>query len=110
MSFDPNSTQKLSFHSYPSIDNAKNGWSASLRFIYRSRWGVVDKDGNGFANMDAEFAPANLQINTTVAKKISNHFTTQLGFNNLSNQTNALFMPNTPGINWFISINYTFNK
>ena len=91
-------------------DNAKNGWSASLRFIYRSRWGVVDKDGNGFANMDAEFAPANLQINTTVAKKISNHFTTQLGFNNLSNQTNALFMPNTPGINWFISINYTFNK
>jgi outer membrane receptor for ferrienterochelin and colicins len=91
-------------------DNTKNGWSASLRFIYRSRWGVVDKDGNGFANMDAEFAPANLQINTTVAKKINAHFTAQLGINNLGNQTNAQYLPNTPGLNWFISMNYSFKK
>ena len=91
-------------------DDATSGWSASIRFIYRSRWGVLDKDGNGFANMDAEYAPSNLQINTTVAKKFNNHFTAQFGINNLANQTNAQFMPNTPGLNWFISMNYSLKK
>jgi hypothetical protein len=31
-------------------DNEKKGWSASLRVLYKSRWGTYDKDGNGIIN------------------------------------------------------------
>lgn len=92
------------------FDDAKSGWAASLRFIYRSRFGVVDKDGNGFANMDEEFAPAMLQVHATVSKQLNKQFNIQAGINNLLNQTNARFMPNMPSRNVFIAIHYTFKK
>ncbi|MBX9783935.1 MAG: TonB-dependent receptor [Chitinophagaceae bacterium] len=91
-------------------DDAASGWSSSLRFIYRSRFGVLDKDGNGFANMDEEFAPAILQVNATLSKQINKQFNIQAGINNVLNQTNARFMPNLPGRNFFIAIHYTFKK
>jgi outer membrane receptor for ferrienterochelin and colicins len=37
-------------------DNEKNGWSASLRVLYKSRWGTYDKDGNGIINREDEYA------------------------------------------------------
>jgi outer membrane receptor for ferrienterochelin and colicins len=91
-------------------DDAKSGWSSSIRFIYRSRFGVIDRDGNGFANMEEEFAASMLQVNTTVGKRISKQWNVQAGINNLLNQTNARFMPNLPGRNYFIAIHYTFKK
>ena len=92
------------------FDDVKSGWSASLRFIYRSRFGVLDKDGNGFANMQEEFAQAMLQVNATASKQLHKQFNLQAGINNLLNQTNARFMPNLPGRNFFITIHYTFKK
>jgi outer membrane receptor protein involved in Fe transport len=64
----------------------------------------LDLDGNGFANMDDEFAPYYFQVNATAGKKINQKISAQLGVNNLFNQINARWMPNIPGINWFISI------
>lgn len=91
-------------------DDAKSGWASSLRFIYRSRFGVVDKDGNGFANMDEEFAKAMLQVNATVSKQINKQFNVQAGINNVFNQTNAKYIPNLPGIHFFAAIHYSFKK
>ena len=91
-------------------DDAKKGWSSSLRFIYRSRFGVLDLDGNGFANMDAEFAKGMIQINLTAAKQINKQFNIQAGINNVLNQINARFMPNLPNRNFFIAVHYTFKK
>lgn len=90
------------------FDDAERGWSSSLRFIYRSRFGVLDYDGNGFANMDEEFAPSMLQVHVTAGKKINERFQAQAGVNNLLNQTNARFMPNLPGTHFFVSVHYTF--
>jgi outer membrane receptor for ferrienterochelin and colicins len=92
------------------FENKNRVWNASLRFIYRSRFGVTDKDGNGFANMDEEFAPGMLQSNLAAGYRISRSFNLQAGINNLFNQTNARYMPNLPGINWFIGIHYSFKK
>ena len=85
-------------------NHTSSGWNGSLRGIYRSRFGVLDLDGNGFANMDDEFAPYYFQVNATAGKKINQKISAQLGVNNLFNQINARWMPNIPGINWFISI------
>lgn len=91
-------------------DDAKKGWSSSLRFIYRSRFGVLDLDGNGFANMDAEFAKGMIQMNLTAAKQINKQLNIQAGINNVLNQINARFMPNLPNRNFFIAVHYTFKK
>ena len=91
-------------------DDIKTGWASSLRFIYRSRFGVIDKDGNGFANMNEEFAAAMLQVNATVSKQINKEFNIQAGINNLLNQTDAKYIPNLPGINFFAAIHYSFKK
>jgi outer membrane receptor for ferrienterochelin and colicins len=88
----------------------KNGWSSSLRFTYRSRFGVLDKDGNGFANMEEEYAKAMLQVNTTATKNIAKKWRAQFGINNLLNKTNAQFIPNQPGINFFLAVNYSINQ
>ena len=87
-----------------------NKLNASLRFIYRSRFGVADRDGNGFANMKVEYAPAMLQANMTVGYHISRSFRLQGGINNLFNQVNARYMSNIPGINWFTGLHYSFKK
>ena len=91
-------------------DDKKTGWNSSLRFIYRSRFGVLDLDGNGFANMDAEFAKSMLQTNLTVGKQLNRQFNLQAGINNVFNQINARFMPNLPERNFFIAIHYTVKK
>ena len=85
-------------------------WNGSLRFVYRSRFGVTDKDGNGFANMKEEFAPGLLQVNLAATRRLSNCFQLQAGVNNVLNSTNAKYLPNIPGINWYAGIHYSFQK
>jgi outer membrane receptor for ferrienterochelin and colicins len=85
-------------------------WNGSLRFIYRSRFGVTDRDGNGFANMEQEFAPGLLQVNLAATRRVSKLFQLQVGINNLLNSTNAKYLPNIPGINWYAGIHYSFHK
>lgn len=91
-------------------ENNKKIWNASLRFVYRSRFGVTDKDGNGFANMKEEYAPGMLQSNLTAGYRVSKAFNLQAGINNLFNQVNARYMPNLPGINWFFGMHFSFKK
>jgi outer membrane receptor for ferrienterochelin and colicins len=85
--------------------HTKTGWGASLRGTYRSRWGVLDRDANGFANFSNEFAGGMLQVNATVSKTIKS-FTVQAGVNNLLNGVNARYAPNIPGRGVFCSVNY----
>jgi outer membrane receptor for ferrienterochelin and colicins len=87
-------------------NNPKNGWGGSVRGIYRSRFGVLDIDGNGFSNMKEEFAESILQLNATISKQFKKKITAQIGANNLLNQINARWMPNIPGTNWFVSLQF----
>lgn len=91
-------------------EHKSNKWNASLRFIFRSRFGVTDRDGNGFANMKEEYAPSMFQANMTLGYQLSRSFSLQGGVNNLFNQVNARYMSNIPGINWFTGIHYSFKK
>jgi outer membrane receptor for ferrienterochelin and colicins len=85
-------------------NHTASGWGASLRLIYRSKFGVSDIDGNGFSNMKEEFAEGMLQANTTISKQFNKELNIQAGVNNLLNQINPRWMPNLPGTHWFISL------
>ena len=90
-------------------ENTKKGWSASVRAIYKSRWGTYDKDGNGIINREDEFASGSTLINITAAKTI-NAFQLQAGIDNLFNYKDELNLPGQPGIQPYISIHYSFIK
>lgn len=90
-------------------ENTKKGWSASVRAIYKSRWGTYDKDGNGLINRDDEFASGSTLININAAKTI-NAFRVQAGIDNLFNYKDELNLPGQPGIQPYISIHYSFIK
>jgi outer membrane receptor for ferrienterochelin and colicins len=87
-----------------------NEYQIYVRGIYRSKWGVTDLDGNGFANMDAEFAKANLLLNIAAQKSFDNKYKIQFGIQNITNYTDPLNMTNIPGINGYISFNYLINN
>jgi outer membrane receptor for ferrienterochelin and colicins len=91
------------------FEDEKKGLSASLRIIYRSRWGTYDKDGNGIINRDDEFAKGSAQCNINVAKK-AGAFRIQTGVDNLFNYKDEINLPSQPGIQPYISINYSFIK
>lgn len=83
--------------------NKNNGWGGSVRAIYRSRWGVTDLDGNGFANMPEEFARGFCQLNLSVQKAFHQRYTIQVAFNNLLNHIDPLNLPQLPGTNFTAS-------
>jgi len=90
-------------------NNIKNGWSGSLRIIYRSRWGTFDKDGNGIINRDDEFAKGSALVNIAASKTIKT-FRIQTGIDNLLNYKDELNQPGQPGIQPYVSIQYSFIK
>jgi len=87
-------------------DNEANGIMGSLFAGYRSRWGTTDLDGNGFANMDGEFAKGFLQLNLTGSYRLSDVWKVQGGINNLLDYTDAQHLPAYPGRNFFVGIQY----
>lgn len=90
-------------------DNEKKGWSASLRVLYKSRWGTYDKDGNGIINREDEYAKGSALVNINAAKTIK-AFRLQAGIDNLFNYKDELNLPGQPGIQPYVSINYSFIK
>lgn len=90
-------------------DNENKGWSASLRVIYKSRWGTYDKDGNGIINREDEFAKGSALININAAKAIKS-FRVQAGIDNLFNYKDEINLPGQPGIQPYVSINYSLIK
>jgi len=88
----------------------KSGWGGSLRAIYRSKWGVFDMDGNGFANMEDEFAPGFTMLNMSVQKTFNHKYTLQCNVNNLLNHMDAVNVPQMPGTHVLFAIQWNFSN
>jgi outer membrane receptor for ferrienterochelin and colicins len=85
-------------------------YNASARLIMRGKWGVVDLDGNGFANFKDEFANGFTLLNMSVGKQFNQSWTAQLGANNITNYIDSKNLTNIPGINFYTSISYTIKN
>lgn len=85
-------------------------FSTALRFLYRNKWGVIDLDGNGFANMPEEFASNFLQVNYSASQKIKKQWNVQVGMNNMLNYRDAKNITNIPGRNYFVTVHYKLNN
>lgn len=91
-------------------ENAVSGWQASVRAIYRSRWGTFDQDGNGIINRRDETAPGMVLLNASVQKQIAPSLMLGAGAENILNHRDALNLPNVPGINAFVSLSWNIKS
>lgn len=89
-------------------EHEASGWGGTLRAIYRSRWGVVDRDGNGFANMPEEFARGFTLLNASLQKCFRRTLTVQLNLNNLLDHIDPQNTPNLPGRHVMAGIHWNF--
>ncbi len=82
----------------------------NARAIYRSKWAVNDKDGNGVFNKNDEFANGFVQLNLSMGNDFNNGIGVQVGCDNLSNYTDAMNLPNLPGRIFFVTLKYQLKK
>ncbi|MBK8080011.1 MAG: TonB-dependent receptor [Saprospiraceae bacterium] len=88
----------------------KQNFSINARAIYRGRWGVVDLDGNGFANMNEEFATGFVNMNLTAQKTIKKIYTVKLNALNVFNHKDEINTPNVAGTHFMATFICQFSN
>lgn len=91
-------------------DDQLSGWGGSVRAVYRSKWGVADLDGNGFANMSEEFAKGFCMLNISVQKRVMKYYTLQCSVNNVLNYSDEVNVPQMPGAHLLFSFQWNFTN
>lgn len=91
-------------------EDPRSGWGGSIRAIGRSRWGVTDLDGNGFANMAEEFAAGFVILNLSAQKTIGKRWVVQLNAFNALNHTDPINLPQMPGLNFMAALQWNFSN
>lgn len=86
----------------------KKHWFATARAIYRSRWGVTDKDGNLVLNRDDEYARGFMLLNCSGGRSFDNGIRLQAGIDNALNYRDKTYLANQPGIAWYFTVSYSF--
>lgn len=75
----------------------KNGWSGSLRTIYRGRYGFADLNNNTILDDDSEYVDGYLTCNVSIGKTFQQWLKVQAGCDNIFNYTDAQYIPSLPG-------------
>jgi outer membrane receptor for ferrienterochelin and colicins len=83
----------------------KNNFFINTRLMYRSKWAVSDKDGNGLYNTNDEFASGFIQLNCSIGNQIK-QINIQTGCDNILNYSDMNNLPNMPGRTFYISFKY----
>lgn len=104
--------------------NQPKGLEASVRIIYRGKYGIGDirgniqgetippSDVNSNAVLDVydDFVAGYAQVNLSIAKTIKQTIRLQIGVDNLFNYKEPIFIPNLPGRLVYGSVSYSFTR
>lgn len=85
-------------------------WFATLRGVYRSRWGVGDNDGNLILNRDDEYASGYAQANVSGGINFQSGLSLMAGVDNVLNYQDKTYLTEVPGANYYLTIRYSFIK
>jgi outer membrane receptor for ferrienterochelin and colicins len=78
-------------------ENTSKRITASVRGVYRNKYGFADYNGNGIADVDNEFVKGYLLWNFAISKEFKKHFYCQIGCDNIFNFKNTTQIPNIAG-------------
>lgn len=91
------------------VENPKKGLSASLRGIYRSRYGMGDFNGNAILDADNEYVKSYVLWNVAVTKTYK-CLTAQVGIDNLLGFTDPANVPGIAGRLGWARLSFCLNK
>jgi outer membrane receptor for ferrienterochelin and colicins len=105
------------------VDRAR-GWEASMRIIYRGRYGVgdirgdsqgetipaSDINGNSILDTHDQFVSGYALVNLSVARTFAKSLRLQLGMDNVFDHTDKIYIPNLPGRLLYASVSYSFSR
>ncbi|NBO57222.1 MAG: TonB-dependent receptor, partial [Actinobacteria bacterium] len=77
-----------------------------LRLIYRSRWTVANSNGNGVYDVQDEYANGFMQVNLSGGLPLRKNIQLQAGIDNLLNYQDVNNLPNLPGRNIYLTLNW----
>ena len=77
-----------------------------LRGFYRSRWTVANSNGNGVHDVQDESANGFVQINLSGGLPLRKNLQLQAGIENLLNHQDISYLPNFPGRNLYLTLNF----
>ena len=100
-------------------DPAK-GMDASIRMIYRGKFGIgdirgsdiptSDLNGNSILDTHDQFVDGYALVNISAAKTFRQGLRFQVGVDNVFDYKDPVYIPNVPGRLLYASIRYTFSK
>lgn len=104
--------------------NNEKGLEASLRIIYRGKYGIgdirgniqgeevpsSDRNSNSILDTYDNFVQGYFLTNISVAKIWKPGIRTQIGIDNLFNHTEPIFIPNLPGRLLYVSLSYSISQ
>ncbi len=91
--------------------NSKNGFSANLRAIYRSKYGFGDRNGNLILDAQNEYVEGYTTINISTGKQFFNQkLNLQIGADNLLNYKDENFIPTLAGRLLWVRMQFLIQK
>ena len=85
----------------------KQGVAASLRAVYRSRYGFADGNGNLILDQASEYVAGYTTWHVTASKTIKS-LLLQVGVDNLTGYTDPQFIPSLAGRLWYASLRWNW--
>ncbi|MEZ0483135.1 TonB-dependent receptor plug domain-containing protein [Fibrella aquatica] len=87
----------------------KRGLSASLRGVYRNRYGFADTNGNLILDEAGEYVSGYVTWHVTASKTVK-ALTIQAGIDNLTGYTDSPFIPSLAGRLWYASLRWNWAR
>ena len=93
-----------------SYNNKNNDLKASIRAVYRGRYGYSDINGDAVLDDSREYASGFLLLNASVSKTCKQGFELQTGTDNILNHRDKIRLPNLYGRTYFINCNINLKQ
>ena len=90
--------------------HTKSSITATLRCIYRGKYGFGDKNGNLILDQEDEYVKGYFMWNASISKEFIKKLVLQFGVNNIGNYTNATYVPSQPGRVAYVSLQFKLSK
>ncbi|MBK9727706.1 MAG: TonB-dependent receptor [Saprospiraceae bacterium] len=105
-------------------ENKKHHWDASIRLIYKGKFGISntagsvqgnirpasDINGNSILDQYDQFVDGYILCNVSISKNLLDKFRIQLGADNLFNYIDSDHIPSLFGRNLYLNVNYKLYK
>lgn len=90
--------------------NPLKGFNASMRGVYRGRYGFADLNNNQILDADNEYVAGYWLWNISASQRFCKQFRAQVGIDNLLGFRNETALPGIAGRLWYVRLSYQWHK